>query len=43
MLIAFFFFFFVFSRPGRDDSWSPTILGLAKRDLLRDVLNVFGV
>ena len=29
-------------RPGRDDSWSPTVVGLAKRDLLRDVLSVFG-
>lgn len=29
-------------RPGREDSWSPTILGTSKRDLLKDVLAVFG-
>ena len=33
----------VYWRPGRsDDSWSPTILGMSKRDLARDVLVVFG-
>ncbi|KZT28062.1 WD40 repeat-like protein [Neolentinus lepideus HHB14362 ss-1] len=31
----------VYWRPGKDDSWSPTVLGFSKRDLLRDVLNVF--
>lgn len=29
-------------RPGRDDTWSPTVLGFSKRDLLRDVLGIFG-
>ena len=29
-------------RPGRDDSWSPTVLGFSKRDLLKDVLSIFG-
>ena len=30
-------------RPGRgDDSWSPTVVGLGKRDLLKDVLSIFG-
>ncbi|KAI0682933.1 WD40 repeat-like protein [Cytidiella melzeri] len=28
-------------RPGRDDSWSSTVMGFSKRDLLRDVLNIF--
>ncbi|KAI0084762.1 WD40 repeat-like protein [Irpex rosettiformis] len=28
-------------RPGRDDVWSPTVVGFSKRDLLRDVLNIF--
>lgn len=32
----------LFRRPGRDDGWSPTVLGLAKRDLLREVLLIFG-
>ncbi|KAF7427978.1 HIR complex subunit [Pleurotus ostreatus] len=31
----------IFWRPGRDDSWTPTILGMAKRDLLKDVLSIF--
>ena len=29
-------------RPGRDDSWTPTSLGFHKRELLREVLNIFG-
>lgn len=28
-------------RPGRDDSWTPTLLGFHKRELLREVLNIF--
>ncbi|KAI0341349.1 histone transcription regulator 1 [Trametopsis cervina] len=28
-------------RPGRDDSWSPTVAGFSKRDLLKDVLSLF--
>ncbi|GJE86485.1 WD40 and Hira domain-containing protein [Phanerochaete sordida] len=28
-------------RPGREESWSPTLLGFSKRDLLKDVLNIF--
>ncbi|KZT08028.1 WD40 repeat-like protein [Laetiporus sulphureus 93-53] len=31
----------VYWRPGREDTWSPTLLGMAKRDLLKDVLAVF--
>ncbi|GBE89101.1 Protein HIR1 [Sparassis crispa] len=31
----------VYWRPGREDSWSPTLLGFSKRDLLKDVLAVF--
>ena len=29
-------------RPGRDDGWCPTIISIPKRDLLKDVLSVFG-
>ncbi|KAI0765257.1 WD40 repeat-like protein [Fomes fomentarius] len=28
-------------RPGRDDAWTPTVAGLPKRDLLKEVLNIF--
>ena len=28
-------------RPGREDTWNPNVVGLAKRDLLKDVLSVF--
>lgn len=39
--------FFCFSsgdrRPGREDLWNPNVAGLAKRDLLKDVLSVFGM
>ncbi|KAI0938409.1 hypothetical protein AcV5_000100 [Taiwanofungus camphoratus] len=31
----------VYWRPGRDDSWSPALLGMSKRDLLKDVLIIF--
>ncbi|KAL1744161.1 WD40-repeat-containing domain protein [Schizophyllum fasciatum] len=32
----------VYWRPGRGDtSWTPTVLGMAKRDLLKDVLSIF--
>jgi len=27
-------------RPGREDKWCPTVCGLAKRDLLKDVLGI---
>ncbi|KAG6821105.1 hypothetical protein H0H93_006444 [Arthromyces matolae] len=30
----------VYFRPGREDNWTPTIVGLSKRDLLKDVLSV---
>jgi protein HIRA/HIR1 len=30
------------SRPGRGDGWCPAVLGFSKRELLRDVLNIFG-
>ncbi|EKM56503.1 uncharacterized protein PHACADRAFT_118264 [Phanerochaete carnosa HHB-10118-sp] len=28
-------------RPGREELWSSTLLGFSKRDLLKDVLNIF--
>lgn len=31
----------VYCRPGREDVWSPTVVGLSKRDLLKDVLSIF--
>ncbi|KAH7882376.1 histone transcription regulator 1 [Phlebopus sp. FC_14] len=31
----------VFWRPARDDCWSPTVVGMLKRDLLREVLSIF--
>ncbi|KAG6829748.1 hypothetical protein H0H92_003624 [Tricholoma furcatifolium] len=31
----------VYYRPGRDDSWTPNVVGLSKRDLLKEVLLVF--
>ncbi|KXN91799.1 Protein HIR1 [Leucoagaricus sp. SymC.cos] len=31
----------IYWRPGRDDGWSPTVAGLAKRDLLKEVLSIF--
>ncbi|KZT68397.1 histone transcription regulator 1 [Daedalea quercina L-15889] len=31
----------VYWRPSRDDAWSPTTLGMSKRDLLKDVLVIF--
>ncbi|KAG6840432.1 hypothetical protein C0991_006744 [Blastosporella zonata] len=31
----------VYHRPGRDDSWTSTVVGLSKRDLLKDVLSTF--
>lgn len=31
-----------FRRPGRDEAWCPTVSGLSKRDLLKDVLSIFG-
>ena len=30
-------------RPGREDGWNPTVVGFSKRDLLKDVLSVFGM
>lgn len=30
------------SKPGSENSWVPTVAGLNKRDLLKDVLSVFG-
>ena len=35
------FLFRVNRRPGREDLWNPNVAGLAKRDLLKDVLSVF--
>jgi protein HIRA/HIR1 len=29
-------------RPGREERWQPTVLNLTKRDLLKDVLGIFG-
>ncbi|KZT35016.1 WD40 repeat-like protein [Sistotremastrum suecicum HHB10207 ss-3] len=31
----------VYWRPGREESWTPTVCGLAKRDLLKDILSIF--
>ncbi|KAF8956290.1 histone transcription regulator 1 [Flammula alnicola] len=31
----------VYWRPGREDTWNPSVVGLSKRDLLKDVLSVF--
>lgn len=35
-------FYHLRRRPGRDDSWTPALLGFHKRELLREVLNIFG-
>lgn len=29
-------------KPGREETWCPTVLGMVKRDLLREVLSTFG-
>jgi hypothetical protein len=29
-------------RPGKEDHWHSNVAGLSKRDLLKDVLSVFG-
>ena len=31
----------VCSRPNRDDSWQPNLLGVPKHTLLREVLSIF--
>ncbi|KAI9062219.1 WD40 repeat-like protein [Trametes sanguinea] len=31
----------VYWRPNREETWSPTILGMSKRDLLKEVLVIF--
>ncbi|KAG8949834.1 HIR complex subunit [Tulasnella sp. 419] len=31
----------VYWKPGREETWCPTILGMQKRDILRDVLKEF--
>ncbi|KAF8067726.1 histone transcription regulator 1 [Lyophyllum atratum] len=31
----------VYFRPGREETWSPLVIGLSKRDLLKDVLSIF--
>ncbi|KIJ51707.1 hypothetical protein M422DRAFT_203025 [Sphaerobolus stellatus SS14] len=31
----------VYWRPNKDEKWDPTILGLSKRDLLKEVLSIF--
>lgn len=31
----------IYCRPGREESWFPTVAGLPKRDLLKDVLSIF--
>jgi len=30
-----------FSKPGREDAWQSTLLGVSKHSLLREVLAVF--
>ncbi|KAK4047050.1 HIR complex subunit [Microbotryomycetes sp. JL221] len=32
----------IYYRPGKSEEWSPTVLGLNKRDLLKDVLRELG-
>ena len=32
----------VYWRPGREDSWPSMLMGMSKRDLLKDVLVIFG-
>jgi hypothetical protein len=29
-------------RPSKADAWAPSVLGMSKRDLLKEVLTVFG-
>lgn len=29
-------------RPGREEGWKSSIIGVSKRDLAKDVLSVFG-
>ncbi|KAH9477977.1 Protein HIR1 [Psilocybe cubensis] len=31
----------VYWRPGKEENWNPSVAGLSKRDLLKDVLSVF--
>jgi len=31
----------IYWKPNREDVWSPTVLGMQKRDLLKDVLRIF--
>lgn len=31
----------IYWKPGKEETWSPTVLGMQKRDLLRDVLSAF--
>ncbi|KAL7283998.1 hypothetical protein ACG7TL_001271 [Trametes sanguinea] len=31
----------VYWRPNREEAWSPTVLGMSKRDLLKEVLIIF--
>jgi len=31
----------VYWRPGREEAWVPTLLGMSKRELLKDVLSIF--
>lgn len=32
----------VYYKPGREDKWQSTVLNMNKRDLLKDVLGLFG-
>ena len=32
----------LYYKPGREDKWQPTVLSMNKRDLLKDVLGIFG-
>jgi protein HIRA/HIR1 len=32
----------MYYRPGREEKWQPTVLNMNKRDLLKDVLGIFG-
>ena len=31
------------SGTGKEERWNPTVCGLSKRDLLKDVLGIFGM
>lgn len=42
MVQSIIWFIWTLRKPNREDVWSPTVLGMQKRDLLKDVLRIFG-